>query len=128
MKWTLGWPQVFLNSFVIEAENKCQRKNTFVISCCIAFTHNSLYVFYLDIFFSSNQNIHKSSWGLCFWTSDPLIDRSFMNVVIWRKRISNVFFFTLSIAVIQIQDCIPYSVSKGTDWLTDFFSNTFMAL
>ena len=28
----------------------------------------------LDIFFSSNHNIHKSSCGLCFWASDPLID------------------------------------------------------
>ena len=28
----------------------------------------------LDILFSSNHNIHKSSYGLCFWTSDPLID------------------------------------------------------
>ena len=29
----------------------------------------------LDIIFSSNHNIHKSSCGLCFWASDPLIDR-----------------------------------------------------
>ena len=29
----------------------------------------------LDILFSSNHNIHKSSFGLCFWASDPLIDR-----------------------------------------------------
>ena len=28
----------------------------------------------LDILFSSNRNIHKSSRGLCFWASDPLID------------------------------------------------------
>ena len=27
-----------------------------------------------DILFSSNQNIHKSSCGHCFWASDPLID------------------------------------------------------
>ena len=25
--------------------------------------------------FSSNNNIHKSSYGLCFWGSDPLIER-----------------------------------------------------
>ena len=25
--------------------------------------------------FSSNHNIHKSSCGLCFWASDPLINR-----------------------------------------------------
>ena len=46
----------------------------------------------LDILFSSNHNIHKSSHGLCFWASDPLKDftnspktkttRTFMNVVI----------------------------------------------
>ena len=29
----------------------------------------------LDILFSSNHNIHKSSCGLYFWASDPLIDR-----------------------------------------------------
>ena len=29
----------------------------------------------LDILFSSNHNIHKSSCSLCFWASDPLIDR-----------------------------------------------------
>ena len=31
----------------------------------------------LDILFSSNHNIHKSSHGLCFWTSDPLINRTY---------------------------------------------------
>ena len=35
----------------------------------------SLYLFNLDILFSSNHNIHKSSWDVCFWASDPLIDR-----------------------------------------------------
>ena len=29
----------------------------------------------LDIRFSSNHNIHKSSSGHCFWASDPLIER-----------------------------------------------------
>ena len=29
----------------------------------------------LDILFSSNHNIHKSSSGLCFWASDLLIER-----------------------------------------------------
>ena len=29
----------------------------------------------LDILFSSNHNIHKSSCGLCFWASDPFIYR-----------------------------------------------------
>ena len=29
----------------------------------------------VDILFLLNQNIHKSSSGHCFWTSDPLIER-----------------------------------------------------
>ena len=29
----------------------------------------------LNILFSSNHNIHKSSCGLCFGALDPLIDR-----------------------------------------------------
>ena len=29
----------------------------------------------LDILFLSNHNIHKISYVLCFWASDPLIDR-----------------------------------------------------
>ena len=29
----------------------------------------------LDILFLSNHNIHKSSFGFCFWTSDLLIDK-----------------------------------------------------
>ena len=36
---------------------------------------NSLKVSILDILFSSNRNIHKSSCSLYFWASDPLIDR-----------------------------------------------------
>ena len=37
----------------------------------------STVVYPLDILFSSNHNIHKSSHGLCFWASDSLIDRFF---------------------------------------------------
>ena len=40
----------------------------------------SLFVSIIDIFFSSNDNIHKSSSGLCFWTSDPLINRIYKNL------------------------------------------------
>ena len=29
----------------------------------------------LGILFLSNHNIHKSSYGLCFWASDTLIER-----------------------------------------------------
>ena len=32
-------------------------------------------VYTLDILFSSNHNIHKCSCELCFWASDPVIDR-----------------------------------------------------
>ena len=33
-----------------------------------------LYYIILDILFSSNHNIHKSSYDHCFWASDPLIE------------------------------------------------------
>ena len=36
----------------------------------------------LDILFSSNHNIHKSSCGLCFWASDTLIDIFYLNLSI----------------------------------------------
>ena len=46
-------------------------------------TFFSSYMYYtLDILFSSNHNIHKSSSGLCFWASDPLIDKSYKNLSI----------------------------------------------
>ena len=38
-------------------------------------TNLGLQVCILDILISSNHNIHKSSCVLCFWASDPLIDR-----------------------------------------------------
>ena len=34
-----------------------------------------LLLYVLDMFFSSNHNIHKSSRDFCFWASDLLIDR-----------------------------------------------------
>ena len=33
------------------------------------------YTSILDILFSSNRNIHKSSYGLCILASDTLIDK-----------------------------------------------------
>ena len=36
----------------------------------------------LVILFLSNHNIHKSLCGLCFWASDPLIDRFYQNLSI----------------------------------------------
>ena len=32
--------------------------------------------------FLSNRNIHKSSYGLCFWASNPLIERFWLNLSI----------------------------------------------
>ena len=37
---------------------------------------------YIRYTFSSNHNIHKSLCGLCFWASDPLIDRFYYNISI----------------------------------------------
>ena len=34
-----------------------------------------VYDYAVDIIFSSNHNIHKSWFGLCFWALDPLIER-----------------------------------------------------
>ena len=34
-----------------------------------------LYISNIDILFQSNHNIHKILYDLCFWASDPLIDR-----------------------------------------------------
>ena len=36
----------------------------------------------LDILFSSNHNIHKRSFSLSFWASDPLIERFYQNISI----------------------------------------------
>ena len=33
----------------------------------------------LEILFTSNHNIHKSLYGLCFWASDPLIEIFYQN-------------------------------------------------
>ena len=49
----------------------------------------------LDILFPSNRNIHKSSYSLCFWASDPLIDR---------------FYWTLSIKESEAQKRWPYEL------------------
>ena len=70
----------------------------------------NVYSLGLDMLFSSTHNIHKRLWGLCFRASDILINRfykkyinsrvwspkklttrSFMNVVIWQKSITNAY-------------------------------------
>ena len=43
----------------------------------------------LDILFSSNHNIHKSSSGHCFWASDPLIDGFYKNLSIKGSEAQN---------------------------------------
>ena len=40
---------------------------------------SEIYLTTLDILFSSNHNIHKSSSGHCFWASDPLVDKFYKN-------------------------------------------------
>ena len=44
--------------------------------------YHPLYIQLLDILFPSNHNIHKSSYGLCFWASGPLIDRFYWSLSI----------------------------------------------
>ena len=39
--------------------------------------------------FSSNHNIHKRSHGLCFWASDPLIDKFYKNLSIKGSEAQN---------------------------------------
>ena len=54
-------------------KSRVKRKNAKTI-CKFAYT--------LDILLLSNHKIHKSSHGLCFWTSDPLIDKFYKNLSI----------------------------------------------
>ena len=42
----------------------------------------SVFMASLDMLFSSNHNIHKSSYGFCIWASDPLIERFYKNLSI----------------------------------------------
>ena len=46
-----------------------------------------IYIFFLDLLFPSNHNIHKSSHGLCFWASDPLIENFLWNLSINRSEV-----------------------------------------
>ena len=64
---------VRLNFWVesISPEKSLQRSILYL--CKIVLVHVHAYT--LDVLFSSNHNIHKSSSGLCFWASDPLIER-----------------------------------------------------
>ena len=54
-------------------------------NCIQIYSHFVLHVhtyIYIRYTFLSNYNIHKSSRGLCFWASDPLIDRFYLNLSI----------------------------------------------
>ena len=44
------------------------------------YTYKLFYASTLDVLFSSNHEIHKSSHGLYFWASDPLSDRFYKNI------------------------------------------------
>ena len=41
-----------------------------------------MYICSVDILFSSNHSIHKSSYDIGLWASDPLIDRFLENLSI----------------------------------------------
>ena len=43
--------------------------------CSSSLIYRSRVIAPVDILFSSNCNIHKSSYGLCCWASDPLVER-----------------------------------------------------
>ena len=96
------------------------------------------------IFFLSKHNIHKSLSGLCFWASDPLIDRfwvntinqrvwspftkatwTFMNVVIWQKSISNVDKFSASCAHFLLI-ILSFIRKLRTDFLRIFHARYFV--
>ena len=58
---------------------KCYDGTSFYISSTAdSLNDNTVSVLLLlVIFFTSNHNIHKRSRGLCFWSSDPLIDTDY---------------------------------------------------
>ena len=69
----------------LQADESCQHRFAVLINGF--YTCTQLFILFLffwgrivlchvlDILFLSNHNIHKSSYGHCFWASDPLIDR-----------------------------------------------------
>ena len=115
-------------------------------------------IIYIRYTFSSNHNIHKNLCSLCFWAPDPLIDIpillkiyplkglsgatktkatwTFMNVVIWRKRKSNVhilventYYYYWSFLFGQTSQVIPTYVLFISLVLSDLKkSNNLMSL
>ena len=65
------WPLKHISTIVKNARTGCWLS-----------LHKPYSIYVLDILFSSNPNIHKSSCGLCFWASDPLIDRFYWSISI----------------------------------------------
>ena len=59
---------------VLVSTSKVHLKLLIIVKINFCYKGDVLYV--LDILFSSNHNIHKSSSGLCIWGSDPFSDRS----------------------------------------------------
>ena len=69
------------NSNVIRSSNQqfwCNNYSLFRIKMLDEILQQNIHIpniRQLDILFPSNRNIHKSSYGLCIWASDPLNDR-----------------------------------------------------
>ena len=60
---------------IIKAGEFCYRMVIITHLNMLVIITNYFFIFALDILFSSNHNIHKSTCDLSFWASDPLIDR-----------------------------------------------------
>ena len=68
---------------------------------------------WLDILFLSNRNIHKSLPHLCFWASDPQIDRFYYNLTIkgseaQKQRPHELLSILFSIEISKAQNCDFY--------------------
>ena len=67
---TEGFEKLWINIYFLLLSGKC-----FGIVPCPNSNKLPTYIYTLDILFSSNHEIHKSSHGLYFWASDLLIER-----------------------------------------------------
>ena len=68
-----------MNDFMGNKERK-QQKEKRIKEVCTYGSENGQSTkiqnaYLLDILFSSNHNIHTSSYGFCIWASDSFIDR-----------------------------------------------------
>ena len=90
-KYPLKWEDCFENSTIQACQTippktfnfpfTCPSAKCFMQKCFIKiylgwqYNYKVCVLSALDILFSSNHNIYKSLFGLCFWASDPLIER-----------------------------------------------------